>query len=229
MMDLKMTSSSELEKAQGLPDSIKKEFKKTAQERITELLIGTGRENMDKLIQHMESAGFFNAPCSGSYHLAYPGGLADHSLNVCELALKLMDTLCDEETQVDRNSVIIASLLHDLGKEGQFGKPEYVPNMVKGRATKTVPNPEPKQSDKKPFKVNPELLKVEHEIRGIQIASQYIELTEEESYAILNHNGMYSVLKYTYSGRETPLNLIIHWADMWAARVVELTEGIEEE
>lgn len=199
-------------------------------ERIIELLMGTERPGMDTLIEHMEEQGFFNAPCSGSYHLAYNGGLAEHSLNVCDLAMKLLHTFYEEPyIEYWRDSVIISALLHDLGKMGQFGKPNYVPNMLKGRATKANPNPEPYQSPKKPFETNPDLLYVDHEIRGIQIASQFIELTEDESFAILNHNGMYSNLRYAYSGRETPLNLIIHWADMWAARVIEVeTDDMEE-
>lgn len=195
---------------------------------IVELLISTGRENMDQLISHMDENGFFTSPCSGSYHLAYEGGLAEHSLNVCRAAFKLLDTLgpdMPEDRKIPKESVIIASILHDLGKMGQFGKPNYVPNMLKGRATKANPNPEPYQSEKKPFITNPKLLSVDHEIRSIQIASQFIRLEEEESYAILNHNGMYSNLRYAYSGKETPLNLIIHWADMWAARVIETTES----
>lgn len=112
-----------------------------------------------------------------------------------------------------------------LEKTGQFGKANYVPNMLKGRATKANPDPVPKQSEKKPYITNPDLLYVDHEIRSIQIASQFIELTEDESYAILNHNGMYSNLRYAYSGKETPLNLVVHWADMWAARVIETEEA----
>ncbi|MDE7426050.1 MAG: HD domain-containing protein [Lachnospiraceae bacterium] len=193
-------------------------------EEIENLLLNTGRENIEKLIEHMDENGFFTAPCSGSFHLAYEGGLAEHSLNVCEMAFRLFETFKQdgiEEKGVTEESVIIAAILHDLGKMGQFGKSNYVPNMLKGRATKANPNPEPYQSEKKPFITNPELLYVDHEIRSIQIASQFIELTEEESFAILNHNGMYSNLRYTYSGKERPLNLIIHWADMWAARVIE--------
>lgn len=194
-------------------------------EEIENLLLNTGRENIEKLIEHMDENGFFTAPCSGSFHLAYEGGLAEHSLNVCNMAFRLFETFKQdgiEEKGVTEESIIIASILHDLGKMGQFGKSNYVPNMLKGRATKANPNPEPYQSEKKPFITNPELLCVDHEIRSIQIASQFIELTEEESFAILNHNGMYSNLRYAYSGKERPLNLIIHWADMWAARVIEV-------
>ncbi|MGL5433769.1 MAG: HD domain-containing protein [Lachnospiraceae bacterium] len=199
-------------------------------ERIIELLQSTERENIDKLIAHMDESGFFTAPCSGNYHLAYEGGLAEHSLNVCNLAMQLLHTFYEQPyIEYWRNSVIIAAILHDLGKEGQFGKPNYIPNMLKGRATKADPHPEPYQSPKKPFTTNPELLYVDHEIRSIQIASQYIELTEDESYAILNHNGMYSNLKYAYSGKETALSLIIHWADMWAARIVEVGDCEVEE
>ena len=193
-------------------------------EEIENLLLNTGRENIEKLIEHMDENGFFTAPCSGSFHLAYEGGLAEHSLNVCNMAFRLFETFKQdgiEEKGVTEESIIIAAILHDLGKMGQFGKSNYVPNMLKGRATKANPNPEPYQSEKKPFITNPELLYVDHEIRSIQIASQFIELTEEESFAILNHNGMYSNLRYAYSGKERPLNLIIHWADMWAARVIE--------
>lgn len=201
-------------------------------EEIENLLLNTGRENIEKLIEHMDENGFFTAPCSGSFHLAYEGGLAEHSLNVCEMAFRLFETFKQdgiEEKGVTEESVTIAAILHDLGKMGQFGKSNYVPNMLKGRATKANPNPEPYQSEKKPFITNPELLYVDHEIRSIQIASQFIELTEEESFAILNHNGMYSNLRYAYSGKERPLNLIIHWADMWAARVIEAENTYDDD
>lgn len=199
--------------------------------RIVKLLRSVNRPGMENLIEHMEKNGFFDSPCSGSYHLAYEGGLAEHSLNVCDLAISLLHTFyITPYTEYWSDSVIISALLHDLGKMGQFGKPNYVPNMLKGRATKANPNPEPYQSDKKPFVTNPELIPVEHEIRSIQIASQFIKLTEDESFAILNHNGMYSVLKYSYAGKETALSMIIHWADMWAARILEVENNqIEEE
>jgi len=68
---------------------------------------------------------------------------------------------------------------------------------------------------------NKELLYVPHEIRSIAIAERFISLTENEEFAILYHNGMYGDLKYSYSGKETPLSMILHFADLWASRVTE--------
>lgn len=129
--------------------------------------------------------------------------------------------------EVLRDSLIIVSLLHDLGKMGQFGKENYVPNMLKGRATKVNPDPESKQSEAQPYKSNPDLLYVDHEVRSIAIASRFIELTEEEQLAILWHNGLYGPFKYEIQGNETPLYMILHFADLWSARVTE-EEGINE-
>lgn len=90
-------------------------------EKIKELLLSTGRKGMDKLIEHMENEGFFTAPCSTRFHLAEEGGLAEHSFNVYENALKIANGLGYPISSF-RNSIVIVSLLHDLGKMGQFGK-----------------------------------------------------------------------------------------------------------
>lgn len=189
--------------------------------KIKELLLATKREGMENLIAYMEEYGFFKAPCSTQHHLSKEGGLAEHSLNVLEVAFDLSNALCDI---VPKESVIIVSLLHDIGKMGQFNKPNYVPNMLKGRATKANPNPEPYQSETKPYISNPELMYMDHEVRALSIISKFIDLTEEEQQAILWHNGLYGPFKYEIQGKETPLYMILHWADMWASRVVEVEE-----
>lgn len=193
---------------------------------IKKLLLNTGRDGMEQLIEYMEEYGFFRAPCSTQHHLSEPGGLAAHSLNVYTVASDLSKALYDI---VPINSLTIVTLLHDIGKMGQFNKPNYVPNMLKGRATKTNPNPEPYQSTSKPYISNPELLYVDHEVRALAIISKFIDLTEEEQQAILWHNGLYGPFKYEIQGKETPLYMILHWADMWASRVIEVEEIAEEE
>lgn len=190
--------------------------------RIIELLKSTNRKGMENLIEYMEKNGFFDAPCSGQYHLAKAGGLAEHSLNVYETAREFFFA-----HDIPDESLIICTLLHDLGKMGQFEKPNYVPNMLKGRATKANPNPEPVQSEAKPYITNPDLLYVDHEVRSVVIASMFIELTEEEQQAILWHNGLYGAFKYEIPGKETPLFLLVHWADMYAARVMEKGDSDE--
>lgn len=179
---------------------------------VVDHLLATKREGMDGLIEYMEECGFFNAPCSSGYHLACEFGLVHHTRHVMTQAENIGYALLGKkEYEKIRDSVIIAAALHDLGKMGQFEKPEYVENILASG----------KKSDSKPFKKNPDLLNVPHEIRSVAIASMFIDLTEEEQHAILYHNGLYGPLKYEIQGNETPLYMIIHWADMWASRVIE--------
>ena len=180
-------------------------------ERIENLLIETERVGIRNLLDWMDENGFYDAPCSSKYHLATPGGLAEHSLNVLGHALDLLEAFYGADpAEINEefiNAIIICSLLHDLGKTGQYGKPNYI--MMPGEEPGTIT-----------FKGNKDLAYVPHEIRSVAIASQFIDLTEEEQFAILHHNGLYGDLK-SIKGNETPLYMIIHFADMWASRVTE--------
>ena len=182
------------------------------QELIETALTSTGRAGIDDLIEHLRAIGFYDAPASTKYHGAYKGALAEHSYNVLQCALKLANAWLDKET-VNKmyNSIVISALLHDLGKAGQYGKPLYVDNILKTG-----------QSKAQPFKTNDELMSLDHEIVSVIEASKYIELTEEEQHAIIFHNGLYTNIgRYSLQGKETPLQMIIHFADLWASRVVE--------
>lgn len=195
-------------------------------EQIIELLKSTNRPGMDLLIDWMEQNGYFTAPCSSQYHLSTDGGLAEHSLNVYKL-VKEMSCVFQSSSYTLPN-LIIVSLLHDIGKTGQFGKPYYIENWVKeGRATKANPEPQLVRSEKKPFLTNSDLYNVPHEIRSLSIIDRYIDLTEDEQFAILYHNGLYGPLKYEIQGKETPLYLLLHFADLWCSRVIE-KEDTEE-
>lgn len=199
-------------------------------QEIRGLLMKANRTGMNSLLAHMDKMGFFEVPCSGAYHLAEVGGLARHSLNVYYLAESVANLEVFDHDSLYYESIILVCLLHDLGKAGQFDKPGYVPNMLKGRPTKANPNPEPKQSETKPYEVNKALLPVAHETRSVVIASQFIDLTENEQFAILYHNGMYGTAKYDLQGHETPLQMLLHFADMWASHVTEkeIYHGSEE-
>lgn len=190
---------------------------KTKRHIISELL-RTGRDGMESLVDYMDEIGFFTAPASGGNHMAQPGGLAEHSLNVYTTAMSIAGILKFDTDMV--NSVIIASLLHDLGKCGDYGKQMYVPNVLKSG----------KLSAAKPYKRNPDLLPIDHATRSIKLAALFIDLTEDEEFAIRYHDGLYETANYGVKGNETPLYMILHFADLWSSRVIEhaTTESEEE-
>jgi 23S rRNA maturation-related 3'-5' exoribonuclease YhaM len=188
---------------------------------IVKRLTTTKREGIDKLIAWMDTYGFFKAPCSGGNHLAKEGGLAEHSLNVYGIMRNdYLTKYPSDNTEEMLNSIAICSILHDLGKAGDFGKPNYVENYLK----KCDKEGNPIRSESKPYEINKDLLYVPHEVRSISIASQFIQLTEDEYFAILYHNGLYGDFKYDIQGKETVLYMLLHFADLWASRVVEVNQ-----
>jgi predicted HD phosphohydrolase len=78
-------------------------------EEIIELLRSTNREGIETLIKFLDKSKYFF--CWGSFrHHEYVGGLAEHSLQVCKIALDEWKGGCEKD------SIIIASLLHDICK-----------------------------------------------------------------------------------------------------------------
>lgn len=190
--------------------------------QIVTILEDTKREGIKDLIKWMDDNGFFTAPCSTQYHLSCAGGLAQHSINVLTTLRSMAKAICAADEIPAWETMSIVALLHDLGKCGIFGKPNYVENWIKdGRPTKAEPEQKYKISESKPYKTNPDLLYLPHAIRSVEIASKFIELTEEEEFAIATHDGLYGEMKYVIQGHETPLYLLLHSADLWCSRVVE--------
>lgn len=92
----------------------------TTKEEFIELLRSTHREGVEDLLEGLENMGFFTAPASANHHLNTEGGLVQHSLNTCKAALMVWEGMAaiepGLEKEVERESVIIASLLHDVCK-----------------------------------------------------------------------------------------------------------------
>ena len=200
-------------------------------ERIKELLLSTKRQGMEKLIFDMEFGGFFEAPCSGAFHLCKEGGLAEHSLNVYEIFCELADALDRDWYLENIESIKLVCLLHDLGKMGDHGKPNYVPNYVRSKTkNKETGEYDMVISSAKPYETNKELIYEEHEIRSVIIAERSIALTEEEESAILHHNGLYGKLDSAYGNAnfcKTKLAFFLHMADMYCSRFYEVSEKEE--
>jgi 23S rRNA maturation-related 3'-5' exoribonuclease YhaM len=178
-------------------------------QQIIELLRSTERPGIENLINHMEEIGFFTAPCSTQYHLCKEGGLAEHSLNVYDY---MMAFYCGTDMTIEPNSITITSVLHDIGKAIYRGKPNYIPNILASGKVSTA----------KPYETNKDRLYISHEVISLQIISKFIELTEEEEYAIYYHNGLYTATGRDLNGKERPLQTLLHMADLWVSRFVEV-------
>lgn len=182
---------------------------------IIAILKAHSREGMDLLIEEMEAIGFFEAPASGANHCHCPGGLAEHSLNVARTAETIASKLWGDAKYSDMaDSVLVSALLHDLGKCGDYGKKLYVDNILKSG----------NRSESKPYKRNKDLIPTPHGMKSYDIANRYIDLSEEEEAAIKYHDGFFERANSPVlmaMPKIPQLLMIIHWADLWSAQVLE--------
>ena len=99
---------------------------KEARRYFEESLRATGREGVEDVIAMLGELGFFEAPASTSFHLNCEGGLVQHSVNVCREALALREAQLrlnpEAADMFPEDSVVIASLLHDVCKANVYVK-----------------------------------------------------------------------------------------------------------
>lgn len=168
--------------------------------KFIEYLQTTERNGIDELINKLDEWEFFTAPASSNHHCNHVGGLVEHSLNVLKYALDIADVM----SLPCIDSVVICALGHDIGKSNGY----YVPNyLVSGH-----------QSEKKPFKINPNLRNKDHALRGILMLAPVFKLLPEELDAILFHMGFYERSSADYWKNPSPLSMCIHYADMMATK-----------
>lgn len=171
------------------------------------------KEQFDRLIHFMESeTSWMNAPASTKHHLCREGGLLEHSVNVAETMLKIKAAIAPE---ISDESCAIVALLHDLGKVGMPGRPQYLVNEPSEKQKKYGYKPD------YPYRFNSELTYLSVPIRSIYLALQYISLTEEEVQAIVYHDGQYVEDNRSCATHEEPLTLLLQYADSWSGFVIE--------
>ena len=83
-----------------------------ARERIIELLRSTKRNGIENVISLLDSSDYFTVGCHS--HHQYTGGMADHALQTLALAKR-------RGWRVPEDSLIIATLLHDICDINRFG------------------------------------------------------------------------------------------------------------
>ena len=159
---------------------------------------------------------WLTAPASTRFHLCRESGLLEHSVNVAETLLRLRDTLYP---LIDDESCVIVAFLHDLGKIGMPDEALYLKNHVSPEKARQYGKPVA------PYTYNRNLTYLSIPVRSLYLALPYINLSEEETQAIVYHDGQYVEDNRSVANRESPLTLLLSYADNWNAFVVE--DGME--
>ena len=187
------------------------------------LLKSTEREGVDYVIEDLEKNGFFTAPASAGHHLNVEGGLLIHSLNTCKAALMLYENMQKLEPtlagEVKRESVILASLLHDVCKEDVYF-----------RSTKKRKNVLGEWEDYEGYKVSYKNFPMGHgEKSVVLLLYSGLELNDDEMLAIrwhmgafgLNQNSIEDMKNYDAAKTLYPLVSIVQCGDNLAASIME--------
>ena len=166
----------------------------------------------DKLMEYLNTSGFFTAPASTKYHGTYEGGLYDHSRIV---AMRLHVLTLNNDLQWERpDSPFIIGMFHDLCKCDQYKKVEGTLIDVGATQLETPAGYHYEYNDKTILKG--------HGSKSVMILSQFINLTEEELMCIRFHMGAYEKeewAEFDQAIRKYPNVLWTHMADMLASKV----------
>jgi len=155
---------------------------------------------------------WLTAPASTRFHLCRENGLLEHSVNVAETLLDLKNLLYP---LISDESCVIVALLHDLGKVGMPGEPLYLKNKPTENQRRAGYGPT------YPYSYNNSLTYLSVPVRSLHLALPYITLSDEETQAIVYHDGQYVEDNRSAAKNENPLTLLLQYSDNWCGFVVE--------
>lgn len=175
------------------------------------------REGSEALLNYLlsENSDFFTAPASTRYHLAYEGGLCEHSINVYECLYNYIKRpYVKEKFNLDYSdeTIAIVSLLHDLCKVNCY-KEGF--RNVKDDEGKWIKVPTYEFSDSLPYG---------HGEKSVYIINGFMKLTREEAFAIRYHmgfSGTEDARNVSAAFSQFPLAFALSTADMEATFYVE--------
>jgi len=135
-------------------------------------------------------AEFYFSPASRTYHHSYAGGLFDHTMEVCDIGLKIIIS-CN--LNLDIEHYLVAAILHDTGKVGRY---EWDRDSNKWKL---------KESQKSISESNHEFVPILDFYDETGVA-----LTKDVKKAILSHMGGWSKIAYP----NDLLSAVLHAADL---------------
>ena len=147
-----------------------------------------GRNGKDALEYWLENeTDFFTAPASTNKHLAQPGGLVIHSLNVWRRLREItVRDLTDRDapgvrhlSEAEEETVALLGLLHDVCKADVYHQTDPFKAAMEGKLATMAP-----YEFRDPFPLG-------HGEKSLFLITRHMALTEEEALAIRWHMGAY--------------------------------------
>lgn len=178
-------------------------------ERFVSLCKTVRRDGLDKLLNWLESNDFYTCPASSRFHGAYPGGLLEHSLNVYDELKRLLSIY--PEIKASEDSVVVASLFHDLCKVNMY--------VTEKRNRK---NELGQWESYDAYTVKERFCFGGHGSKSVFLVQHFIELTPEEAVAINCHMGAFDNNTYVGNAFEQhPFAWLLSVADQSATYIKE--------
>ncbi|MGM9803646.1 MAG: HD domain-containing protein [Muribaculaceae bacterium] len=204
---------------------------KANKEEFIRLLRSTNRDGVEDVIEELEEMGFFTAPASCAQHLNVEGGLVQHSLNVCRVALMLREQMNvfegELKNEVPEDRVIIASLLHDVCKADIYFR------TVKKRKTSIGT-----WEDSEGYKISYKNFPMGHgEKSVIVLMGMGLAMYDDEMLAIRWHMGAWDLAMQSSESCKNidvarklyPLCTLVQCADTLAAGIMERKDDLIDE
>lgn len=185
----------------------------------------------DALLKWLLESDFFEAPASSRYHLAVPGGLCQHSLNVYRRLKHLLDTTYPEPIPYATQTIAIVSLLHDICKTNMYKETR--------RNQKTYDKDKVAKAEKDQIKhdslgdyiwesvpsyeINEDFI-FGHGEKSVYLINKFMKLTDEEAQAIRYHMSSWKHDDISSVGKVYAANhlaFLLHVADEMATYMDE--------
>ena len=188
------------------------------------------RPGIDKLMAYIRKSDFYTAPASTHYHLSCEGGLLQHSLNVLDALRGILAQNPDggweyrvagrKVAALTDESVILIALLHDLCKTYFYST-----------SLRNAKNEQTGKWEKVPFYTVDDKMPLGHGCKSAMLAKTYINLTNDEMYAIWWHMGFTDTddrLSLSNAIEKYPVVWATHTADIMASNFMEDKSGNKE-
>ncbi len=197
-----------------MPENDRTQLMEAQKEEFISLLSSVQRTGIDKLLEYLENkSDFYTAPAAAKFHNNFEGGLLEHSLNVYK---NFKGLLALKGIEMEEDSIIICSLLHDLCKCNYYVKEERN-RKVNGKW----------ESYEMWSHVKAPSVLLPHSPRSIRIIRNFIPLKFIEELTIFYHMGPFGGEDYEYrnllqeTNEQHPQTLLFYIADLMSSYIDE--------